>query len=70
MPLRKDMEYTGRARGERGPHQIASALAAVLEQFAAVLDKRSGGREQPLMWGPILNSSRLSTAPARRFLRV
>jgi hypothetical protein len=34
MPLKRNMDYTGRRPAERGPHQIAAAMAAVLEAFA------------------------------------
>ena len=40
MPLRQPMQYEGRALKERGPHQIATALAMVLEEFAETMEKR------------------------------
>ena len=43
MPI-KPMDYRGRPSGESSPHIIASALAGVLEEFAAVLEQRQ--REQ------------------------
>jgi len=37
MPLKSTIDYTGRPSIERGPHQIAAAMAAVLEAFATAL---------------------------------
>lgn len=37
MPLKSTMDYTGRPSIERGHHQIAAAMAAVLEAFATAL---------------------------------
>ena len=40
MPLKKKMEYLNRPPIERGPHQIAVAMATVLERFAAIMEQR------------------------------
>jgi len=37
MPIRRTMEYEGRTQAERGPHQVAAAMALVLERYSQAL---------------------------------
>ena len=42
MPIRRTMDYEGRPRAERGPHQVAAAMAHVLERYSQALTAEGG----------------------------
>ena len=42
MPIRRTMEYEGLSQAERGPHQVAAAMALVLERYSQALTSEGG----------------------------